>query len=426
MSSKSYPTMIQVMAILSVGIIMGCTSPQSTILQNPTLQDTSLKDTFLKDTTLQTSPSQMPNVKTQSKPSVGSANASLSVPSNTSTPLFQSMLLDKADWQALRQHPERHREHEQDQSQKQVQALLRNCQGNLNKSAQPMAVLEMQPHYNSDGVNKQSQAVGKRLSNDGWMSYRAALCYQLTGDERFAKHSQQILDAWATTLKEIKGGQAKANINFDFTSFIIAGYWVQGVGDWDERAWRDFLRNTILPQSAAHDNDNNHGNWGVLLNASMAVYLQDKTLLDDAYQRWQALIKGQVSDKGVFTREICRSDTNNYCDGKTKGINGLSYTHYAMLPTTMAAQIFAQQGKPIWQTSAGKLLGKAYEQTAIWTQNPSQFPYYERNNGKLNGVRNGAYFYILQHHYHSPAGNEAIAQGDLRLDGFNLKLLFAQ
>ncbi|WP_230659157.1 alginate lyase family protein [Psychrobacter sp. I-STPA10] len=335
---------------------------------------------------------------------------------NFSKPLFQSMLLDKADWQALRQQPEAYPQ--------QTQALLRSCQDNLDRDAQPVAILDVQPHYNNEGVNEQGRAAAKQLANDGWLSYRAALCYQLTGNKRYAKQSQQILDAWATTLKQVKGRQAKADINFDLPSFIMAGYWVQGVNDWDDSHWRTFLRDIILPQSAANDSDNNHGNWGVLLNTSMAVYLQDKNLLDKSYQRWQALLQSQISDKGVFTKEICRSDSNNYCGGETKGINGISYTHYAMLPTSITAQIFAQQGKPVWHSPAGKLLGKAYQQTAIWTQSPSQFPYYQRNNGKLNGVRNGAYFVILQRHYPNEAGANAIKQGDLKMDGFQLLSLF--
>ncbi len=40
-----------------------------------------------------------------------------------------------------------------------------------------------------------------------------------------------------------------------------------------------------------------------------------------------------------------------------------------------------------------------FHRAAFWALHPEQFPYYERNGGKLNGVRNAAYFALLQQIY---------------------------
>ena len=249
------------------------------------------------------------------------------------------------------------------------------------------------------------------------------MCYQLTQDPKYARHSQSIIDAWAKTLKEVKGRQARAAVNFNFPAMVMASYWVRDVNNWNQSAWQQLLRNKIKPLSTAYTANNNHGNWGVLLDTTIAVYLNDNEMLNKTYTRWQNLLINEVTPTGVYKNEICRSDTNNWCGGPTKGIKGIAYTHYAMQPTAISAQIFAQNCIKFWQGSAGERLGKAYHQTALWVNQPQKSPYYQSNQGELQGVRNGAYFVILQRYYESSAGDSAIKQGDLQGDSFQLKIL---
>ena len=341
--------------------------------------------------------------------------------SSTSTPKaavkaskaqFKSMLLSPDQWQQVRDNPASY------------QSLLKGCERNLGYKASPVKVLDVVSHYNSTGVNTTGNEGAKRLSADAWVSYRGALCYQITKDPKYARHSQSIIDAWAKTLKEVRGEQARADVNFNFPAMVMASYWVRNVNNWDQSAWQQLLRNKIKSQSTAYTANNNHGNWGVLLDTTIAVYLKDSEMLNKAYMRWQNLLINEVTPTGVYKNEICRSDTSNWCGGPTKGIKGMAYTHYAMQPTTVAAQIFAQNGIKFWQGTAGERLGKAYHRTALWANNPQKFPYYQSNKGKLQSVRNGAYFVVLQRYFASSEGNKAISQGDLQGDGFQLKILF--
>ncbi len=104
-------------------------------------------------------------------------------------------------------------------------------------------------------------------------------------------------------------------------------------------------------------------------------YLNDQTLINRARQRWLDLVQSEVAQDGSLPLEICRSDTSNWCDGPTKGIRGLAYTHYALYPTTIAAEILRNLGQDVYSTPQGALLCKAYGKAAAWTLHPETFPF---------------------------------------------------
>ncbi|TAM24186.1 MAG: hypothetical protein EPN68_09285 [Rhodanobacter sp.] len=300
--------------------------------------------------------------------------------------------------------------------------LLSHCDRQLDYVAHPVAVLALAQHYTAKGVNTGSNT-GKELTRDARAAYRGGLCFLLTHDQRYAASTQRILDAWAGTLKKVTTLQSKDNINFYVPYMIIAASWVHGAGHWNSTTFDRFLRTTVLPASNSA-NPNNHGAWGVFLEASIATYLGDTQLLERARHRWGTLLDGAVAADGTLTREIDRSATSNYHGGPDKGVKGLAYTHYFMLPATMAAKIFADDGRPVWATPEGKLFGRAFARAANWTLHPQTFPYYASNGGKLEGVRTAAYFVLLLPHYPNADAEAVLKQGDIKADAFYLLDLF--
>ena len=255
------------------------------------------------------------------------------------------------------------------------------------------------------------------------MAYRAGLCYLLTADPRFAATAQRILDAWAGTLRQVATPQGKADANFNLPYMIMAASWVRGVGGWHSAPFDQFLRTTVLPVSQAA-NPNNHGLWGVLLNASAAAYLGDAPRLRAARARWQQLLRGEVAADGSLPQEMQRSGTTNWRGGPDKGSKGLAYTHYALLPASLTAKIFADQQQPVWHTPGGQLLQAAFGQAAAWTLRPNTFPYFASNGGHLEGVRNAAYFALLLHYYPNQDAEAVLRQGNVGMNGFWLLELF--
>jgi hypothetical protein len=299
-------------------------------------------------------------------------------------------------------------------------ALRMVCERNLNYTPQPVADFSPPRHY-VDRAGEQH--IAHYLTDDGDVAYREALCFTLSSDLRYAKVAERILDAWAAGVKRIGSEQGVADFNFTFSKYNLAAVMLRADTQWQDTAFRTFLRERVLPLSTA-SRSNNFGNWGVLLEASGASYLQDRALLKQASGRWQELMQSEVASDGSMPREICRSNTTDLCGGNDKGVNGLSYTHYALLPTAVAAEIFRNEGIDVYTSVAGQHLVAAYAQAAAWTLRPETFPYYANNNGHLNGVRNAAYFRILQRRIPCAEGEAVLRQGNLAMDGYQLALLY--
>ena len=317
--------------------------------------------------------------------------------------------LSESDIQRLRSDPQR------------TDALRKHCDKEVDVTPQSVAVYEPPPHYTAQGVAENSMS--QHFAGDGNMAWRAALCYAASGDVRYAKHAQVILSAWGDKLVSVQSEQGASEINFDLPIYVLAASLVRGVDGWDDSSFRRLIVKTGLPLSHM-DRPNNHANWGVLLDATIAAYVGDVALLAKARTRWLDLMDRQVAPDGSLPLEVCRSNTTNWCGGTHQGINGLAYTHYTLMPTTAAGRVFEMQGQSAWQTPQGQKFASAYRRAAAWTLHPEQFPYYARNDGKLNGVRNGAYFALLQRIYPDDDAKELLEQGHLSMDGLEWVTLF--
>lgn len=337
-------------------------------------------------------------------------------PSIVSTPVASStLLLNLQDIQNLKAHPARYTN------------IIQACNNQLNYQPSPVARLNLQPHYTATGANEDDTSA-KNLSNDAIIAYRMGFCYLMTNDVRYAVTTQRILDAWATTFDTATTQQGSDNINFNLPSMVIAASWVKAAKlpngqTWDSHRFDSFLINKVLPL-AQLDNDNNHGLWAVLMKASIGAYLGRDHMLDTAQQRWQQILLGMVATDGTLPHELARSDTNNYVGGKTKGIKGIAYTHYALLPASVTAKILSDAGRDVWYTAGGQLLQRAYNRAATLTLHPETSPYYASNQGKLVGVHNASYFPLLLKYFPKPDASKAVSLGYTNSDRFMLATLF--
>ncbi len=331
--------------------------------------------------------------------------------SHAELPARAPLLVNASRFDALRQAPARWHK------------LLQRCDKELSLPTNAVADYHPGSHYTSDGVSHDSSA--KYLNTDAGVAYRAALCYQLSKNNDYARHAQHIADAWGKTLQHVSSEQGATELNFNLPQLVIAASWVRTVTPWDDGDFRHMLQ-TLGPSVSHAHKANNHGNWGVLMEASIAAYVGDDKKLDAAYQRWQALLMSQVATDGSLPLEICRSNTKNYCDGTDKGVNGISYTHYTLHPATLTAEIFLQLGKNLYTTEAGKHLERAYQRAAEWTRYPERFPYYASNHGQLNGVNNIAYFQVLQNYFPNEDAAEDLSKEKIGANSFELLLLYGR
>ena len=297
--------------------------------------------------------------------------------------------------------------------------LKKRCTKDLDQTPQPTANFAPQAHYNGSGTN-QPDPTAKSLATDSHIAYRTALCYLLSDDVIYARKAQSVIDAYQTTMLKVSNEQGASDINFNFAQFVIAASWVENVDGWKADPFKIYLKILIAPLSHA-SKPNNHGDWGVLLDASIAAFLENQPALAAAKARWTALINSQIAEDGSMPLEICRSNSADHCGGADKGINGLAYTHYALLPASIAAQVFQAAGAgDVYHSPAGTKLNQAFVKAVQWTNDPMQFPYSASNHGKLNKVDRCSYFPLLNTQFPNTESSKPKCSGDI----YELQTLF--
>ena len=338
-------------------------------------------------------------------PGASSAGATTQAPADTS-----AVLLDADDLARIRADP--HRFH----------SLVARCDAELDHAPKPVASLDLDPKYGANGENADRKT--NTLKPDAEMAYRAGLCHLVTGDAKYAAHAQQIVDAWAHTLTTIPNRYGQEELIFRMPYLVAGASWARTDG-WDTAPFADFLRRVVYPANEM-DNPNNHGLWSTLTTAESAVFTGDHDQLAAARDRWAQILAGEVQPDGTMPREMERSDSSDFRGGPHEGIRGLAYTHFTLLAASLGAQTLAATGTPVWDTPAGAQLFSAFDRAAGWTLDPSTFPFYGPDDGKLQDTDAASYFPLLLRHHPNDDAAQVVRRGGITGDGFDLQALFGQ
>ena len=308
------------------------------------------------------------------------------------------------------------------QNAKLTRGLLRKCDQELAAPTHAVSDFAPSPRYTAQGANPDDDQA-KGLTGDFRRAYRMALCYRLNGDVSYAQEAQNIADAWASTLKQTSNAQGRADINFNVSQLVVAASWVEGANDWNNESFKSWLKSIVAPLSLSAE-PNNRGNWGNLQDISIAAFSNDKSALTAAASRWQVLLTSEVAADGTMPLEICRSNSADHCGGPDKGVNGLAYTNYALLPAFLGAEILEGQGVDTYQTTGGAALQRAFSASADFTANPSHFPFYVQNNGHLNKLDHCAHFALAIMHFQNENARSVLHAGTCKSDFWLLQKLF--
>jgi len=303
-----------------------------------------------------------------------------------------------------------------------TRSLLKKCDAELTAPNHAVADFAPAPHYTAHGSSPDDDQA-KGLTGDIRRAYRAALCYRLSANVAYAVQAQSIADSWAGTMKSASKAQGRSDINFNIAQLVVAASWVDGVNGWNAAPFKTWLRKVISPLSLSAE-PNNRGNWGNLQDVAIAAFINDEPSLATAAARWQALLTSEVAEDGTMPLEICRSNSSDHCGGPDRGVNGLAYTHYALLPAAIAGDILEAQGQKSFGSPSGTSFGNAVQKAAAFTQNPTLFPYYASNNGKLNKIDHCAYFALAARHFPDENARAVLGAGTCKSDIWMLQKLF--
>jgi len=234
------------------------------------------------------------------------------------------------------------------------------------------------PGYYNDAQGHRDAKQG--LADDANSAYALALMFRITDDEKYAVAATRIIDAWAMGVRVMRTeDDSRLSFSYHFPALIFAADLVKDGDDWPEekqQAFRDFVRTKALSlNTMAHSN--NWGNWGLVLVLATAAYLQDRVLFEEGVARWKEFIESQIADDGHLPHEV----------GRNKGVGdyGLWYSHFSLMPQTIAAEIARVNGVDLYDYVApsGRSLRNAFQHLAPWARKPDTFPYYQGDADKL-------------------------------------------
>ena len=244
------------------------------------------------------------------------------------------------------------------------------------------------PGYYRDAVGHSQAKQG--LQDDANAVYELALCWRMTGDERYAEAAVRLIDGWVNTVQSTSREEdSTLSFSYHFPAMIfgadLLASWPGFSADRQD-AFRRFCRQTALPLNTM-DRSNNWGNWGLVLVLACARYLDDDGLLDRGEQRWKELLDRQIDNRGHLHHEVRRGG----------GRQGIWYSHFSLFPQTIAAEILRGAGRDLydWRSPEGHTLRQAFEPLAGWTREPASFPYWDGDPQRLTGVTYFSYFEIL-------------------------------
>lgn len=217
------------------------------------------------------------------------------------------------------------------------------------------------------------------LADDANGAYGLALMHCLTGEERFARGAVRLLDAWGTGVERMRTeDDSTLSFSYHFPALIFAASLLEDSPLWSDfgrRQFQDFVRDKALSLNTMH-HANNWGNWGLVLVLATAAYLRDEALLAKGIERWKEFIAEQIAVDGHLPHEVTRNDG--------VGEHGIWYSHFTLMPQTLAAAIALVQGVDLYDYIApnGRSLRLAYERLVPWACDPATFPYFTGAEGK--------------------------------------------
>ena len=282
------------------------------------------------------------------------------------------------------------------------EALRRHADANLLR--RPMAPKEWYvPGYYRDAEGHRRAKDG--LRQDANAAYGLALCFRMTGDRRYAESAVRLINAWASGLETMsRRADSMLSFSYHFPALIFAADLIRDEGVWDEdeqAGFEGFLRDRTLVMNTM-GRKNNWGNWGLVLAVSCAVYLKDEALFEECEERWKGFIDDQIAEEGVLRYEVNRSG----------GERGIWYSHFCLMPQTIAAEILAVNGADLfdYRSPEGRTLEQAFRRVAGWTDRPESFPYWQGEAKELKDVEYFSYFEILNARWPNEAASRLLEQ----------------
>ncbi|MFE1949725.1 alginate lyase family protein [Streptomyces sp. NPDC059524] len=242
----------------------------------------------------------------------------------------------------------------------------------LNRTPKPRAIVECgsysDPNY---GCTDERE--------DAIAAYTDALAWYFTRDERYAKKSIALMDAWSATLQDHTNSNAPLQTGWAGSSWPKAAEIIKYTytGGWaNEGRFRTMLRDVYLPEVINGSNSN--GNWELTMTEAavgISVFLEDKASYDKAMATFRTRTPAYVylASDGALPKTVPSQhlDTKEkivkYWQGQSTFVTGLTqetcrdFTHtgYGIASISHIAETSRIQGQDLYGTDIGERLRQA-------------------------------------------------------------------
>ncbi|WJV45671.1 alginate lyase family protein [Streptomyces flavofungini] len=242
----------------------------------------------------------------------------------------------------------------------------------LSRTPKPRAIVECGSYSNPNhGCTDERE--------DAIAAYTTALAWYLARDERYAKKSIQLMDAWSGTIKDHTNSNAPLQTGWAGSSWPKAAELIKHTypGTWaNSGRFATMLRTVYLPKVINGSNSN--GNWELsMMEAAVgiSVFLEDKASYDKAMAKFRTRTAAYVylTSDGALPKTVpsqnldTRDKIVKYWQGQGTFVNGLTqetcrdFTHtgYGISAISHIAETSRIQGQDLYGTDVGERLRHA-------------------------------------------------------------------
>jgi hypothetical protein len=250
--------------------------------------------------------------------------------------------------------------------------MMASRYADLNRTPKPRAVVECGSYSNPNyGCTDERE--------DAIAAYTQALAWYITRDERYAKKSIQLMDAWSAVITDHTNSNAPLQTGWAGSSWPRAAEIIKHTytGGWaNSGRFATMLRTVYLPEIINGSNSN--GNWELsMMEAAVgiSVFLEDRPSYDKAMAKFRTRTAAYVylaSDgdlpKTVPSQNLdTRDKVVKYWQGQSTFVAGLTqetcrdFTHtgYGISAISHIAETSRIQGQDLYGTDVGERLRQA-------------------------------------------------------------------
>ncbi|MGW1726656.1 alginate lyase family protein [Streptomyces sp. NPDC002306] len=250
--------------------------------------------------------------------------------------------------------------------------MLASKYADLNRTPKPRATVECGSYSNPNyGCTDERE--------DAIAAYTDALVWYITRDDRYAKKSIALMDAWSAVIKDHTNSNAPLQTGWAGSSWTKAAEIIKYTytGTWTNSGrFASTLRDVYLPEIINGSNSN--GNWELTMMEAavgISVFLEDKTSYDKAMAKFRTRTAAYVylSTDGAVPKTVPSQNLDttakivSYWQGQSTFVTGLTqetcrdfvHTGYGISSISHIAETSRIQGQDLYGTDVGERLRQA-------------------------------------------------------------------